>query len=213
MRRITPCCFGYVLSILLGLLSPPAISQTSPSNDPPFYGPYSGVFLTGGDGLEKKLGEHDSLLRAESPWSMYCWVRLDEDIPGPTPVAGIGDPNEEYARYIGLSPGKATLSVGKENGLEGSAKLDADKWHLLAATFDGKDFHLFVDGQPVSSGKLAIGSVGPLLSIAPPISPGLNNLHFGGRVAKLTLLRDALSADAIKQLWQAPQDFSLLEFE
>jgi Glycosyl hydrolase 2 galactose-binding domain-like/Exo-beta-D-glucosaminidase Ig-fold domain/Glycosyl hydrolases family 2/Concanavalin A-like lectin/glucanases superfamily/Glycosyl hydrolases family 2, TIM barrel domain len=213
MRRFAPFCFGYLLWMLLDLLSSPAISQTSLPNDPPFYGPYNGVFLTGGDGLEKKLGEHDSILRADSPWSLYCWVRLEEDITAPTFVAGIGDPNEEYARYIGLSPGKATLSVGKANGLEGSAKLDAGKWHLLAATFDGKDFRLYVDGQPVSSGKLAIGSIGPLLSIAPPVSPGLNNSHFGGRVAKLTLLRDALSADAIKQLSLAPQDFSLLEFE
>jgi hypothetical protein len=41
-----------------------------PTNDPPYYGPYNGVFLAGGDELKKHLVKGDTVLRADSPWSL-----------------------------------------------------------------------------------------------------------------------------------------------
>ena len=49
-------------------------AQVAITNDPPQYGPYNGVFLQGGDGLKTPLSEHDTVLRADSPWSLYFWV-------------------------------------------------------------------------------------------------------------------------------------------
>ena len=86
--------------------------------DPPFYGPFNGAFIPDGDGLEKKLADHDSVLRAESPWSLYCWIRTDEASKSATLVAGVGDPNEEYPRYLGLDAGKVILWLGKDNSFE-----------------------------------------------------------------------------------------------
>ena len=191
----------------------PTHAQTAITTDPPFYGPFNGVFLPDGDGLEKKLAEHDSLLRAESPWSFYCWIRTEEAPHAPALVAGVGDPNEEYSRYLGLDANQVTLWLGKDNGLEAIAALVPVKWHLLAATFDGSEFLLYSDGQLVARGKRALGSVTAVLRMAPPLLPWPTGQHFGGKIAGLTLLREALGADQIKRIHELPPDFSRMEFE
>ncbi len=183
------------------------------TNDPPFYGPYNAVFLPDGEGLKKPLAEHDSVLRADSPWSLYCWMRTAEPLQAPELLAGIGDTSEEYPRYLALDVDKLVLWMGADNSLTASAGLAPAKWHLLAATFDGKDFSLYSDGALAATGKLDLGSVSPVLQMAPAVSPLPNARHFGGKISGLTLVRRALDAGEIKQLYQRPDDFSLLEFE
>jgi Exo-beta-D-glucosaminidase Ig-fold domain/Glycosyl hydrolases family 2/Concanavalin A-like lectin/glucanases superfamily/Glycosyl hydrolases family 2, sugar binding domain/Glycosyl hydrolases family 2, TIM barrel domain len=190
-----------------------AQAQTAVTVDPPFYGPFNGVFLPDGDGLEKPLGEHDSVLHADSPWSLYGWVRLDEDAKTPTLIAGFGEAKDEYARYLALDSGKLILWGGQDNSLEAAATIAPRQWHLLAATFDGSHFHLFSDGQQVASGELALGSVSAVLRMAPPFLPWPTGKHFGGKIAALTLLREALSPDRIRQLQEKAPDFSLVQFE
>jgi hypothetical protein len=201
------------LALLLLATVVPSPAQTANTNDPPFYGPFNGVFLPDGDGLEKKLAEHDSLLRAESSWSLYCWIRTEDRPKAPSLVAGVGDPNEEYPRYLGLNADKVILWQGKGNSLEATADITPAKWHLLAATFDGSEFHLYSDGQQVAGGRLALGSVGAVLDMAPPALPWPNGQHFGGKIAGLTLLREALGTEQIKRIHEQPPDFSMAEFE
>lgn len=193
-------------------------SQTTVTNDPPFYGPFNAVFLPDGEGLKKPLRKDDSVLRADSSWSLYGWLRFAEPLQGPTLVAGMGDPAEEFPRYLAIDAGHATLWMGKlwmgkDNSLSGTASLTPGKWHFLAATCDGDEFHLYTDGQQVDSGKLDLGSVSPVLQIAPAAFPASNWRHFGGMVAELSVLRRALSADEVKQLSQTREEFSLIEFE
>ncbi len=69
-----------------------ASAQIVPTNDPPVYGPYNAVILQGGDGVHKKMVEKDTVLRADSPWTMYAWVNTEAPIvTAPTLVAGYGD--------------------------------------------------------------------------------------------------------------------------
>jgi len=188
-------------------------SQTVATNDPAFYGPFNAVFLPDGDGLKKPLRKDDSVVRADSAWSLYSWVKPAESAKGPSLVVGIGDPAEEYSRYIAFDAEHATLWMGKDNSLSGPASLGAGKWHFLAETFDGEEFRLYSDGMSIASGKLDLGSVSPVLEMAPAFVPASNWRHFGGSVAGVSLVRRALSADEVKQLSQAPGDFSLIEYE
>jgi hypothetical protein len=206
-----PTLSSALLVVFLLATLGPLPAQTAVATDPPFYGPFNGVFIPDGDGLDKKLADHDSVLRADSPWSLYCWIRTDEAPKAPTLVAGVGDPNEEYPRYLALSADKAILWLGKDNSLETAATLAPGQWHLLAATFDGSQFHLYSDGQPVASGKRDLGSVSGVLRMAPPTWGA--GQHFGGKIAGLTLLREALGADQIKHIHDMPPDFSMAEFE
>jgi Exo-beta-D-glucosaminidase Ig-fold domain/Glycosyl hydrolases family 2/Concanavalin A-like lectin/glucanases superfamily/Glycosyl hydrolases family 2, sugar binding domain/Glycosyl hydrolases family 2, TIM barrel domain len=183
------------------------------TNDPPVYGPYNGVFLPDGEGLNKKLTENDTVTLANSPWTLYAWVNIDEAVTKPTLVAGLGKPEDEYARYIAIAPGKLVLWGGKDNSLEGPVTLTPGKWHLIAATFDGERFHVYCDGAQVASGLLVLGSVSGVLGMAPsePLVPGWG--HFGGKIAGLTLLRETLAGNVIGEIYSKGGDESLAVYE
>ncbi len=225
LQSLIPLCI--VSLFLLSAVSGHA--QTIITNDPPFYGPFNARFLDGGDGLEKPLAKDDSVLRADLPWSLYAWVNPAEATTKLSLIAGFGDPEEEFSRYLAFDGERTVLWLGKNNSLSGAAALAPGKWHFLAATFDGELFHLYSDGSEVASGKLDWGSVSPVLGIAPPSprtlttvekrlvalpsSPPPSWQHFGGTVASLTVLRKALSGDEVKSLFQAPPNFSIIEYE
>jgi hypothetical protein len=202
-----------ILSICLFATASPATSQVQATNDPPFYGPFNAVFLPDGDGLKKSLVKNDSVLRADSPWSLYAWVKPAEALKMPSLVAGLGEPEEEFSRYLALSSENLILWIGKDDSLSGTTSLAPAKWHFVAATFDGEELRLYSDGAEIANGKLDSGSVSPVLEMAPPFLPSPNWRHFGGSVASFTVVRSALSGDEIKQLFQKPDDFSSIEFE
>jgi len=183
------------------------------TNDPPFYGPFNAVFLPDGDGLKKTVVEHDSVLRADSPWTLSCWIKTSEAIKGPSLVAGLGDPADEYSRYLALDGQKLLLWMGKDNELSSPVSLTPGKWHFLAATFDGTDFHLYSDGAQIASGKLLLASVSPLILMAPPTQPWPDSKHFGGYIAHFSILREALNEEQIKREFQNPPDYSTIVFE
>ena len=201
-----------VISILLIATAGRGYSQQV-ANDLPFYGPFSAMFLPDGDGLKKPLVKNDPVLQADSPWSLHAWVKPAEALKMPSLVAGIGDPEEEFSRYLAVSSDRLILWMGKDNSLYGTASFTPGKWHFIAATFDGEEFRIYADGAPVASGKLDLGSVSAVLELAPPSLPSPDWRHFGGSIASLTVARSALSGDEIKRLFQKPGDFSSFEFE
>jgi Exo-beta-D-glucosaminidase Ig-fold domain/Glycosyl hydrolases family 2/Concanavalin A-like lectin/glucanases superfamily/Glycosyl hydrolases family 2, sugar binding domain len=189
----------------------PAHAQIT--NDPAFYGPYNGVFLPDGEGLSKKLTENDTVLLAASPWTIYAWVNADDVTAKPMLVAGLGKPEDEYARYLALAPGKLILWGGKSNSLEAPASLGPGKWHMIAATFDGERFRIYMDGAQAASGNLVLGSVSGVLDMAPSALPAPSWGHFGGRIAGFTMLREALASDALAQIYSKGSDTSVVEYE
>jgi hypothetical protein len=170
-----------------------AAQNVIPTNDPPFYGPYNGIFLPDGEGLRKLLVKNDTVMRADSAWTLYAWVYLDEKPKGLTAIAGLGDPQAEYSRYLGMNGESLILWAGQENSLSAAVSLAPGKWHFVAAAFDGHEFHLFSEASRVASGKLDLGSVGGVLEMAPAIGPWSDGSHFGGKIAGLTLLRRAIT--------------------
>ena len=108
--------FG-MISICLMATAVRGLAQAQVTNDPPFYGPFNAVFLPDGDGLKKPLLKTDSVLRADSPWSLYGWVKPAEALKTTSLVAGFGDPTEEFSRYLALDGEHLTLWMGKDNTL------------------------------------------------------------------------------------------------
>jgi hypothetical protein len=194
------------------MAQPPAAPAAT---DPPQFGPYNGSFLADGLGLHVPITDaRDPILLADSPWSLFCWIKPSEPVAAFQLVAGVGSPAAEYARYLAVDAGKVTLWMGEDNQLTGPANLTPGEWHLLAASFDGSRFYLYADGQPVASGALILGSVSPLLQMAPPAGQGIApGRHFGGQIAAFTLLRHALSDSEMHQLYIARPDFSTIMFE
>ena len=201
-----------LVSLLVITCASLAYGQLPVTNNPPSYGPYNATFLPDGNGLHKPLVKEDSVLRADSPWSFYAWVKPSELPKAQILIAGIGDPSDEFPRYLALDNGRPVLWIGKDNSLSSTTPLTADQWHFLAATFNGEEFALYSDGAQVASGKLDLGSTSPMLHMAPPIQSG-NGAHFGGSIASFTLFRRALAADEIKQLARDMPIFDALQFE
>src|SRR5215471_20306954 len=123
-------------AVLIGLsfCATVAVAQFPTTNDPPSYGPFNGVFLADGDGLKKNLVKDDSVLRADSPWTLYCWIHPSEIVKSQTLVAGVGNTDDDYPRYLAIDANKAIFWMGKDNSLSATAKVSPDAWHLLAAT-------------------------------------------------------------------------------
>ena len=99
---------------------PPAAPEPQP---PPFYGPWNAVILPGGDGLHAALNGSDTILQADSPWTLVTWVDAEDAAAGRELIAGVGAPNGEYPRYLAIAPGKVVLYLGKNNSLEGPASI------------------------------------------------------------------------------------------
>jgi len=184
-----------------------------PSNDPASYGPYNGVFLAGGDELKKHLVKNDTVLRADSPWSFYAWVWMDEEPKGAVLIAGVGDPSEEYSRYLGVDGGKLFYWGGKDATFSGSGGLAASRWQLVAATFDGQNVQIYANGTRVAVGKLDAGRVSALLVMAPAQFPAQENRHFAGKIAGLTVVRRTLSGEELKELYAKPVNFETAVYE
>src|SRR5580704_16083738 len=190
-----------------------AAQNVIPTNDPPYYGPFNARFLPDGDGLKKALVKEDTVLRSDSPWSLYCWVWLEEMPKGPSLIAGVGKTEDEYFRYLAVEDGKLTLRMGKDEELTSSAAITPSKWQFVAATFNGSEFQLYSEGARVAGGKLEFGSVSGVLQMAPADLPRPNGKHFGGKIVNFTLLRHALTADEVKELGEKREnpDETLLE--
>jgi len=184
-----------------------------PTNDPPYYGPYNGTFLAGGDELKKHLVKGDTVLRGDSPWSLYAWVRMDEAPKGAVLIAGVGDPGEEYSHYLGVDGAKLFYWGGKDATFSGTAGLAPGKWQFVAATFDGQDVQIYANGAKVASGKVDAGRISPLLVIAPAQFPAQENRHFAGKIAGLTVLRRALTGEELKEIYGNPVNFAAVVYE
>ena len=211
-RRLGP--FFAVWPLLMATVATPAFAAPAEySQAPQSYGPYNGAFLQGGDGLSKPLLTNDPLTKASTPWTIYCWVSLPEPLSGPVPTVGLGQLTDEYSRYLVLNARQLELWAGPGNSLAGPAQFSPATWHMIAAVFDGLQFTLYSDGAQVAQGTLLLGSVEPVVELAPATGLLPAWSHFGGKIAGFTVLREALNSEAVKQLSARPLDFSLIEFE
>ena len=180
---------------------------------PKIYGPYSGHFLRGGQGLAKPLPEADPLLGPEAAWTLSAWLEIQPGGTATVAISGVGLPTDEDARLFVLDDGLPALRLGQMRVLRSTSPL-TEGWHLLAATYANGKVRLFVDGRQAASDTLHAGPVRGALEMAPleecgqPVCP-----HFGGRIADLSLSRTELTAGAVEALFQARPDFDLIAFE
>jgi hypothetical protein len=233
VSRANQNIWSLVTACFLTVSSCVGVAQFPISHDPPQYGPYNGIFLSDGMGLRIPLVStydsflfadgmgatdasahiNDSVLRADSPWTLFCWFETDEPVIERELVGGLGNTTAEYPRYLAVDAGKLVLWMGEGNQLSAPSDMKPGEWHLIAATFDGRRFRLYSDGRETVSGVLVLGSTNAVIQLAPSVAGVGVGRHFGGRIASFTLLRTALSDAEIRQIHEAPPNFSLIRFE
>ncbi|MBI5831591.1 MAG: LamG domain-containing protein [Armatimonadetes bacterium] len=151
--------------------------------------------------------------------SWECWVYVP---PGPQPTKaypwllcaaghewadghfGISLQNAQPRAYLNLGGGRDNChQVGPEG--HGSA-LSVDAWHHLAATYDGRDLRLYVDGKP--RGALSVNKPRPVANV--PLMLGMrgdrsgDGYHFAGALDEVRVWRRALSAEEVAAHAAAP---------
>ena len=212
MAALSSGIIALAFASMMAAAQPP--SAPAPT-DPAQFGPYNGTFLADGLGLRVPITDaRDPILLADSPWSLYCWIKAAGPVDAFELVAGIGTTTAKSSRYLAVDAGKVMLWMGDGNQLAGPANISPGEWHLLAASFDGSQLRLYTDGQPTASGLQNLGSINPALQMAPPAGPGLApGRHYGGQIASFTVLRHALSDAENDQLFRVRPDFSLVQFE
>jgi hypothetical protein len=176
-------------------------------------GPYNAVFLAGGVGIRAALAPDSSLLAAGSPWSMSGWVRVDRLDGGALVIAALGEPEAHDCRCLITDGGQIALQLDGSGRLHSDRTLTAGTWHAVAATFDGSEAHLFVDGADAIARPAATRRAEPSLELAPEsIADPAGAHHFGGAVALFTVEARALSAAELAARFATRPDFTLIAF-
>jgi hypothetical protein len=233
---------AFQISLLLFTLSAPfalpgaQVQNLHTVNPKPFrsYGPYAGSFLAGGRGLEKPINSSDPLLEANAAWTLSLWFKADHLQTMTTLLAGFGEPADEDSRYLGLKAGVPVLRFGHDSELVAKTVIEANRWHFLAAIFDGVTARIYVDGKEEASIQPDMGPVDDAeLMIAPDFIsdqeeqfrwdqahlpstiPALLSMwnHFGGKIADFWLDPNVKSSEELAQMAANPPAFDTLIYE
>ncbi len=172
--------------------------------------------MVSGLGLKKSLPSTTSLA-AQSPWSMYCWVRPDRfsTANGRTLIAGIGDSTAATPgqRYFALLDGKFGFWAGDRNVISGNTAAESGKWHLLAVTYDGSNATFYVDDSESGHSAIAMPQAAAVMELAPGKQPWPDAHHFGGEIAKFSLVAGVLTSANIHTLLAGAHSLPVTEFE
>jgi hypothetical protein len=216
------------LSLLLVALALPATAAATVPGGPTAsassnLGPYNVIVLEGGIGLERRLALDAAVVMPGAPWSMTGWVRTGRRQAGAVVVAALGDACATGAasadsnspwRGLLLIDGEVALRLNPTDTVRSGVVLEAARWYAIAATYDGMQGRLYVDGRECGADAAATVRVAPRFELAPSSRAieGAESMHFGGALAGLTLLTRALDAQALKSLAAERPDFSLVTF-
>jgi hypothetical protein len=197
-----------VAAFVLMWLGSAAAYGAAPPGPADNLGPYNLTFLEGGVGLTRPLAADSPALAANGAWSISGWLRPALAQPGDVIIAAIGGTSAASCRCLALHDGKLQLRV---SGSQVTAQLHGATWQAIAATYDGRSIHLYVDGQPAGSRPVLqpTPAANPVLMLAPEGSAA----HFGGSLAHLQLQASALSPERIRQLASERPDFGLIVFQ
>jgi hypothetical protein len=205
------CCFTALC--VLGFCLRSIAQAPTPTLILPQIGPYNANLLVGGLGLRYGLEALDPVLRADTAWTISTWFNSSESATQREFLAGLGDTTSEYPRLLALEPKGFSLWMGEGNELTARVALSTGEWHLLSASFDGKDIRLYSDGKLLATGMLTRGPATAVVQIAPPQISPIASQHFGGKIAAFTILRRALSNIEEQALYAARPEFGLLMYE
>ncbi len=198
-------------------------------------GPYNVHVLAGGPGLRKAVPAESRVLRADGAYTLAMWVEMTAEVPGTVLLAGVGDAMAEDSRYLQLVEGRPALRYGAGNVLAARGALPRTGWHYLVASSDGVTPVLYVDGVEAARGTMVAGRVAAELVMAPvttlPVSAAttggagmggaterlakaqLPETHFGGHLAGVTLLPEAIGAAEVKVGAAHGPEVALIEWE
>lgn len=199
-RMLRASALAGTILMAIGLLAPAAGAQV-----PPGGGPWNVRLLEGGIGDMRKLPESAPVLAAGQPTSLTAWVRPQRVQPGEVALLAIGA--AESCRCLILVDGRPGLRIG-DDLLVARRPLAAGRMQHIAATHDGQNARLFVNGAEVASAPMRSAAATPLIGVGPVFA---GRSHFGGELVDAKVEALALPPSEVAARAAAAPRFELVQ--
>ena len=203
MRTVSVIC----LSALLGTAGACRVASAGVT-DTDNAGPYNVQVLAGGIGLTRPLAQQAAILTPNAPWSLTGWVRPTPGLPRVAIVGGFGHSSASGCDCVVLRDGRLQLWLSGGARLPTRVDLPGGTWSAVAATYDGHQARLYLDGRLIAVERAATTRAWPFMLIAPVTAVG----HFGGFLAHWRVHEHALSVQTVRQLADERPVFDLIGF-
>ncbi len=190
------------------LLAAPAARADTVTSAPGTSGPYNLTVLQGGVGTTRTLPADTAILHAGAPWSITSWLRIEAPQQGPVVLASFGN---DAALSLLLDDNHLSLR-GSGAVIQGDVPVAANQWHAIAATFDGREVRLYIDGIEQAHGALSTLPLAAVMHLAPVDGWPAQVQHFGGSLAQFQLHDQALAATELRSLAATPPAFDRVTF-
>ena len=133
-----------------------------------------------------------------SPWTVNCWVWIDQTLSGDTLIAGIGDSRSPFydLRFFRSNQGNIAFC-----SYQTSYPLAVQQWQMLTATYRDNKARLFLNGEKIATFDWWPAANSPQAWVAPLLGPS-GASRFIGRVDEFSAFSWKLSQDEVAALYQ-----------
>ncbi len=142
--------------------------------------------------------------RSTDPWTMNCLVRSDQPPKQMVILAGFGKCRDEagVGRYLALFPQGLHYWTANQD-VSTDRPMDAGRWQMVSAVWDGHTLTMYKDGKPIGSGEPALSADDESVVRVAPVDPWSHRNRFNGEIRDFTIWGAALSPRAVQNLWDA----------
>ena len=135
-----------------------------------------------------------NLAQGKETRTVYALVKTSQTTIGN--IVSWGKRSTHARVGFAVRDGKAAF-IGQWADYTGTIKINDDKWHHIAMTYDGNNLKIYVDGQDAGSGVLQLNTMGQNLRIGNISSPDMNEF-FQGEIKEISIWNEKLEASEIK---------------
>ena len=141
--------------------------------------------------------------KGDAPRTMSAWIKTDKAAAGGFVIADYGRMGSNTNSSLWYIDSRLVMSFGKYT-VTGTKDLNDDKWHFVAATWDGENVNLYLDGKPDVSEE---PEKRPYTMISGSFTIGVTNNkqknNFDGSIDDVRVYKRSLSADEIADLFES----------
>jgi alpha-mannosidase len=145
-------------------------------------------------------------VKAGDAWTINMFVKIEKQPENRTLIAGFGkaaQAEDGGARYLAkFANGLQFWSHNRDVGSR--ARLEAGRWQMLTATYDGKVLRMYKDGQKIAEGATELSDDENVVNIA-PVDPWEGQRRFQGEIRNISIWNGALGDEAVRAL-KGPDD-------
>jgi alpha-mannosidase len=142
---------------------------------------------------------------ATEPWTINCMVRTDHVPENKVLIAGFGnclDGETGTGRYLGEFPGGLHYWSCNQD-VDSDQRLDAGRWQMLSAVWDGRTLTMYKDCLPIASGDLALSADNDGIVRLAPMDAWNEHHRFEGEIRNFTVWNVALSPQLLQSLLES----------